>query len=174
MLAIPQGECTLALVAQEETTPALVLLLDVGDQVSNGHKLIERATALLEQSGGAKVEETVEGTKLATYERVGGRARKLTFFEKDATIVVGSDPAVLKQLLVVWNGGKGKTLADNSNFATIMQRCRDAEGGRPQLVAYVDPVGIMRGVGQGNPAVQMALAFLPVLGLDGLLVPARA
>ena len=56
----------------------------------------------------------------------------------------------------------------NPNFATIMRRCRLADGQRPHIVGYVDPIGVLRAVGQANSSVQIAVAMLPLLGLDGL------
>ncbi|MBN2476761.1 MAG: hypothetical protein JXB62_19280 [Pirellulales bacterium] len=169
ILAIPQGELTVALVLPEEGDPAVVALLDAGNQLSNARKLLERATVELERQASSKKEETVAGTKLVIYEGLGPRGRKGVYFEKDNTIVLGSDPNVLKQILSAWNGGEGKTLVDNPNFAAIMQRCRGAKNERPHAFWYVDPIGIVHAVSQQNASARVALALLPVLGLDGLL-----
>ncbi|MHC4178312.1 MAG: DUF3352 domain-containing protein [Planctomycetota bacterium] len=167
LMAIPQGEITLAVVAPEDVQPAVVLLLDTGNQIGNARKLIDTLTARLDESGSRRAEENVAGTKFITYEG-GAAGQRLVYFEKDATIVGGSDPPVLKQLLAVWNGGKGRTLADNPSFVAVMHRCRVAKGERPQLAFYADPIGIMRGIGQQNTGVRVALAVLPALGLDGV------
>jgi len=168
LLALPQGEIALAVVAPAEAPPAFVALLDTGNQLSKANRLLDRLTARLGESGAAKLEQTFAGTKLVTYERVGPEGRKLSFFEKDATFVIGSDPEVLKQILTVWNGGKGKTIANNPNFTAVMQRCGGAGSEKPQLILYADPIGIMRAIGQENTSVRVAVAMLPVLGLDGL------
>lgn len=168
LLAVPQGELTLAVVAPEEGPPAVVALLDAGDQLSNVRKLLKRGTEELDKTDAKRSEETVAGTKFVIYDGVGPQRRRIAYFEKDATIVAGSDLGVLKQLLATWNGGKGDTLADNRNFTAIMQRCRGTKDERPQLIWYVDPIGIMRSIGETSITVRLAVAMLPVLGLDGL------
>ena len=58
LLALPQGEVTLAVVAPEEEPPAVVMLVDVGNQLSGARKLIQHGTEELDKSGAAKSEET--------------------------------------------------------------------------------------------------------------------
>ncbi|HUT11114.1 MAG TPA: DUF3352 domain-containing protein [Thermoguttaceae bacterium] len=168
LLAIPQGELTLALVAPEEGPPAVVVLLDAGNQLSNARKLLKRGTDALDESPAVRSEKTVSGTKIVIYDNVGPQRRQAAYFEKDDTIVAATDVGVLEQMLKVWDGGKGDTLADNQNFTAIMSRCRGENDERPQLIGYVDPIGIMRSIAQGNTQMQLALIALPALGLDGL------
>ena len=168
LLDIPQGELTLAVVAPDEQPPAVVMLLDAGSHLANARELLKRGTDALEESGAKKSEETVGGTKFIVYEGVGPRDRKAIYFEKEATIVFGTDIEVLKQLLAVWNGEEAPTLSDNENFAAIMHRCRGGKGQEPQFIWYVDPISIMRSIGQRNVGVRLAVAMLPALGLDGL------
>lgn len=168
LLAIPQGEVTAALVAQEQGPPAVVVLLDAGDQLPNVQKLIDRAREALERTNASRREETVAGTKFVIYDGVGPRRRTVAYFEKDATIVAGSSVEVLKQLLSVWNGGQGETLSNHPSFGAVMQRCRGSQGETPHIAWYADPIGIVRAVGSGNAQVRVGLALLPALGLDGL------
>ena len=169
LLAIPQGEVTVALVAPEDAAPTPVFMLDVGDQRSNARKLLDLAITLLDNSGASKVEQTVAGTKLLMYDGLGDdKKTRLILVEKDDTIVVGFDVAVMKQILESWNGGKGKTLSDNPDFAAIMQRCRGAKGHPAQAAYFVDPIAVMRAIGRQDTGARVALAMLPVLGLDGL------
>ncbi len=104
LLAIPQGEVTVALVAPEDAAPTPVFMLDVGDQRSNARKLLDLAITLL----------------------------------------------------------------DNPDFAAIMQRCRGAKGHPAQAAYFVDPIAVMRAIGRQDTGARVALAMLPVLGLDGL------
>jgi hypothetical protein len=168
LLALPQGEAALAVIAPEEAPLAFVLLLDVGNQLPNANKVLERLGVELERTGATTSQQTVGGTKLVIYDGVGPARRRLIYFEKDATIVLGSDADVLKQLLVVWGGGKGRTLADNPDFTALLRRCRGANDEAPQVSFYADPIGIMRGIGQESTGVRVAVALLPALGLDGL------
>jgi len=170
LLAIPQGEMTLAVVAPEEAPPAVVLLLDAGDQLSNARKLLARGTEELQkQPEVTKKEEDVEGTKVVIYDGVGPRRRRAIHFEKDGTLVLGTDLEVLKQVLAAWNGKEGKHLSDNQKYTAIMRRCRGTKDEAPQFFWFFDPIALMKKIGQQNTQVRIAVATLPALGLDGVL-----
>ena len=168
MLAIPQGEVSLAVIAPEGETPVVVLLVDAGEHLGNVRTLLLKGAAAMEQQGAKKSEETVGTTKLTVYDAVGPRQRKVAFFEKDSTVVAGSSPEVLKQLLAAWGGQQKATLAESGKFTAIMRRCEGTRQTRPQVFWYVDPVAVMRSAALRNTQLQLAVAILPALGLDGL------
>jgi hypothetical protein len=167
-LAIPQGELTFAVVTPEEQPPEMVVLLDAGDQIRSVRELLKRGTEALERSGADRSEETIQGTKVVFYKAVGPRRRTAAYFEKDNTVVIGSNLEVLRELLSVWNGEERPILGKNTNFAAIMRRCGGGKDHPPQVMAYVDPIGLMRSIGQQQAGVQVTVSLLPVLGLDGL------
>lgn len=170
LLAIPQGEMTLAMVAPEGRPPAVVLLLDAGEQLSNARKLLARGTEELQkQPGVTRSEETVGQTEIVIYDGVGPRRRQAMYFERDAALVIGTDLGVLKHVLARWDGGEGAALAGNEKFTAIMRRCRGARNEPPQFFWYFDPISLMKCVGQQNTQVRVAVATLPALGLDGVL-----
>jgi hypothetical protein len=61
-----------------------------------------------------------------------------------------------------------RTLAENSNFATILRQCRRKQDPPPHLVFYVDPVTLLNHIGRDNGGMQFALAMLPMIGVDGI------
>lgn len=167
LLQIPQGEVTLAVVASETARPAPLLLLDVGDQLSKARQVVEHLVQQLEKAGGEKKEETIAETKLTSY-RFGGRQnRVVAMFEKDDTIVVGADVDAVKQVLEAWDGKAEATLAASEAYSTIAASSREKDQS-PQIQWFVDPIRLARSAAQGNPAMQVGLAMLPTLGLDGL------
>lgn len=168
LLSIPQGEFSLAVVAPEKGQPALVVLLDTGEQNPTVDKLLELGDTQLVQTGAAKQEETVEGTPVTIYQFPGPANRQLLRFRKDGTLVIGSNIEVVKSVLSAWNSGQAETLRDNTRFAAVMSHARPAGAESPQFTWFVDPIGLARGAGQNNPAMQIGLAALPALGLDGL------
>jgi hypothetical protein len=169
LLDLPQGELTVALVAPEGARPEVVALLDVGDRMSSARKVIDRAIEALDKSGSKKTEETIDGTKLVVYDTNGGGIRQVILFEKDNTVCFSSNLAIIKAMLAVWSGKKGRTLADNDRYATIASRCRGAADQPPQIMAYADPVAFLKSMAMENPGMAMTVAMLPVLGVDGLL-----
>jgi hypothetical protein len=170
LLSIPQGELTVAVVAPDKAAPAMVLVLDAGGDLSKARQLLRRGAEALEKSNAEKTEETVAGTKLTTYQYQISqqRQRAASFFEKDSTIVVGTDPGVLKQVLAAWSGKEGETLGQNEAFAAVRRHSRESKDQEPQITWYVDPIMLLRGAAQRNAGLQLTLALLPALGLDGL------
>lgn len=62
-------------------------------------------------------------------------------------------------------------LSENEGFTESLRECvSERVGGGdnvpPQLTLYVDPIGIFRAIAQQNAGMRIALATLPVLGLD--------
>ena len=167
ILAIPQGQITVALVTPDEAQPALVVMLDSGDQLSRAQGLLDRVTDAANRAGVERIHEKAHDTAIVVFDGVGRRGTRVSYFEKDGTIVAATNLDVLKQILAVWNGEKGSTLADNRKFTTIMSRCGDPSQ-KPQLVWFADPIELMRAIGRDNAGVRVAVAMLPSLGLDGV------
>jgi hypothetical protein len=171
IMALPQGEITFALIAPPDSELGFALVFDAGGQIANARTLLDRGKQFLEKNGWVKREETIEEVKCTIYERGTGDNGKqfFVFFEKDSAIAISQNIEVAKQILAIWNEKKdAHSLAENANYATIANRCRGTKDEEPQIACYVDPVGIMKGVAQQNTGVQIAVAMLPALGLDGL------
>jgi hypothetical protein len=168
ILALFQGEVTFAVIPAKDAPPAFVFLIDTGNQLPSARKMLEKGEAAIEQRGAKKTEEKVGDTKVIIYDSARQEGRRVAYFEKDATIVVGTDVEVLKKLLAAWEGQKASTLSDNANYAAVMSRCVIGKDALPQVVWFVDPVSIMKTVGQRNTGVRLAVTMLPALGLDGL------
>lgn len=169
LLSLPQGELTVAVVGQEQGPPALVVLLEVGEQLPAALRFLQRGGELLEKNGIKRTESVVGGVKFTTFEGYGNRPpRSASWFEKDATIVLGTSQEVLQAMLANWETPQTRTLAENAKFAAIVERCRGTKGEEPQVTWFVDPVAFVRASGQGNVQAQLVLALLPALGLDGL------
>ena len=171
LLAIPQGEFAVALVAPEQEQPQLVVILDVGDQLSNARKLLDLGTEAMERDGAKKSEIDLGDTKLAVFDGVGPKKRTLIFFEKESTVVAGTSAEVLKKMISVWygKGDADDTLAHEAKFGSVMRRS-GRQDQKPQLVWFADPIALMRSIGQQEAGVQLAVAMLPALGLDGVQV----
>ncbi|MCH7726618.1 MAG: hypothetical protein IH991_09090 [Planctomycetes bacterium] len=169
LLALPQGEVCVAIVEREGSQPTLVAILDVGDRIASARKLLERADELASDRGLNKRTETVGEIELTIYEGLPG-GNEAVIFERDRTIVITGDQTLSTEILARWDGQADKedrTLADNRKFLTIMSRCKGTKDERPQITWYADPIKLVEAFAQG-PA-RTALAFLPVLGLDGFL-----
>ncbi|MGD0653174.1 MAG: hypothetical protein ABSA16_02420 [Thermoguttaceae bacterium] len=166
IVSIPQGEVTFAFVAVKDAPPAMILLFDAGDQIANARILLQRGTDAAVSKGAKRQEVIVKDMNITIL--TGPNNGLLAFFEKDGTIVGGNNLEAVKRILGIWNGEKGKVLSDNENFGTIMNRCQGSKDERPQIIWFVDPINIMRSIAEQNVDLRVAVAILPVLGLDGL------
>jgi hypothetical protein len=151
LLSIPQGEVALAVVPVDEGPPAVVLVLDTGKRTAVARTLLTN----------------VLGTTLTIINPPDGPPIRIAWFEKEGTIVVGSNEEVVKEVLAAWSGQQSKTLASNPKFSQIAARCRGARGEEPQLYWYADPIGLFRAMGQQSPGLQLALMMVLRLGIDG-------
>jgi len=175
ILSIPQGEAFLAVVPVEDSLPQPFFLIDTGNQIVRAQTLIARAEALLEQQGVPKTTEVDGDAKIDIYTPPAGDGpRNLVLFQKQGTIGISTSVTVAKGVLAAWRGDatiNGKPfvpLAESRKFTSIMNRCAGTTDERPQLTFFVDPIEIIRAIGRTNAAVRTALAFLPVVGIDGI------
>ena len=168
LLAIPQGEFTFALIPVEDEDLAAVALLDAGDQLASARGLWMRVSEALDKSGATKSQENVAGVAVTIYAGIGPQQRKVIYLEKDASLVLATSMAAVQAILDAWNGGSARTLVAHPTFAAIQRRCQGEKGEEPQVMWFVDPISLVRAAGQGNAGVQLVLALLPTLGLDGL------
>jgi hypothetical protein len=210
---LPKGEVAFAVVARDHGTPALLMLVDQGDEVSVADKLVDKALDYAEKHGGEFSKEKigdVDVTVVRDHEH--NRNHMFGVFERDNTIVVATEPNVLRNVLWHWDhpgeatpsqaasgdkpasdavasksddkaAGEPKdksqkpkeeefvptrTLAENTRFATIVHACRRKQDPPPQVLFYADPIALVRNIGQTQGGIQMALAMMPMLGIDGL------
>jgi len=168
VLNIFQGEIAIGITAKD-SRPNVTILLDVGKELNTAQKLLDRGLEFAKSRDVEITDETVEGVKFTTVTPQGRRRNQaMTFFEKDGTIAIGSSADQLKQVLSLWTGGKGETLSGNNQFAAIEHKCRGTKDHPAQLMFYVDPIELVKGVAGDNAGARIGLALLPTLGLDGL------
>jgi hypothetical protein len=170
ILAIPQGELCIAVVAPPAGVPALVILLEAGDQIASVQQLVDRGAQEMERLGSTKTTEAQGDTLLNIWSPVGNQPGVCYAF-KDGVMLFASNTDVARNALAVWNGktpADWTSLADNRKFTAIMSRCGGARDERPQFTWYVDPIELARVAARGNFAAQTGLAILPAIGLDGL------
>lgn len=163
ILSIPQGEVCAAVVGRQEGSPGFIVLMDVGDQLPVVRQLLDRAEQEAIRQGQSRRTEEVDGTTLTV---IGENA---AYCVREGTVLFGSHAGLVGEVLRTWSGDEGaETLADNREFTAIMSRSVGTKDERPQLTWFVDPIAFFRNVSRENVGAQVALAALPVLGLNGL------
>ena len=168
LMELPRGEMALAIVPMVQRRPALLVLMDTADDTESVDTLIERAREAAAEGGARENTEQVDGTELILFHRAQDDGRHVAFFQKQGTVVITSDAELSRILLTRWSGEGEGTLAGNAKFSSIMQRCGAHRKEAPQITWYVDPIDLAKASTRGDLRAAAGLAFLPVLGLDGL------
>lgn len=165
LLALPQGELSVAVASSPEGPLAVVALIEVGDQHQTAKKLLDKVSTELALRGIEFGEETVAGTQITYYQ---GRGRQFAYFDRDGALVLSTSRTALKYMLAAWETGLEESLADNRTFAAVHQRCRGLKDEPPQLFWYADPIALVRALVPNEGANAFFLALLQPLGLEGI------
>ena len=125
--------------------------------------LMEAAKRQATREGRTSQTKRVNGTVVTVFDN------DAAFCDRDQTFLFSSSVALVEEVMRVWDGGEQyETLADNLRFTTIMRDSAGKEGERPQISWYVDPLELFEQVTRENGGGRIALAMLPLLGLDGI------
>ena len=168
--SLPSGEMTIALVAPRRKNLAFVVFIELDDENEAVDKAIDRVRQQFDMENGIEEEPSqFENIKLEKAIVKGNPV----FFCRHAGIMVGSSSKdVLEDIFLRWSGGENKKvrpLSQNRKYITISNRCSASDEFPPDMMFYVDPIGIFKANAKGNTGMQVAAAMLPVFGLDGLL-----
>ena len=189
---LPRAEVAFAIVARRDFKPAFVLLVDQGESGSVAKKLLDNALARFKEQGGETTTETIAGQEVTVVRQGDNQDHTVGLFEKENTIAAATDPGLLREILEHWeaesagaslpaaasNGEdssaetprqySGRTLAENNRFVTILRYCRRPHDPSPNVILYVDPIGLIRQFNRDNAGMAVAMATFPALGIDGL------
>ncbi len=167
--SLPSGEMTVALVAPRRKDMAVVVLMELDDENEAVDKALGRVREIVQSEDKIKDEPTKFEIKMEKA-LVNGTP---VFFFRHAGVMIGSTSKnVLEGMLLRWSGGeheKVRPLSQNRKFITISNRCSTSDEFPPDMKIYIDPIAIFKASAKGNTGLQVAVAVLPVFGLDGLL-----
>ena len=198
---VPHGEVAFGVVARDAAAPAFLLLIDQGDELSVADGLLERAMELAAERGAEFSTEMIGDVEVIVVRAADDENRVFGVFERERTLVVATDPNVLRGVLWHWDHAgeplppeaaveieeaiddadvdvdeteeevfiPGRTLAENDRFTQILSTCRRPQDPPPHLIAFANPVELVRNFGRDQGGVQFAMGLLPSLGLDGFL-----
>lgn len=171
LLAVPQGELAIGVVAREMQPPGVIALVEARDNIVTLNKLLQRAEVQLEERGAQRTSQVVGDVELVLYTLPAGPngvQRRVAWCEKAGHLLLSNDQGLLQGMLEAWESGRADSLAQNPSYAAILSRCRSSADDAPQFIWYVDPIELVRTAGANNAQARVALAILPALGLDGL------
>jgi hypothetical protein len=102
---LPKGEVAFAIVARPAGKPAYLLLIDQGEEPSVAEKLLDRAFEFAGQNGADFTTEQLGDVELTIVRDADNQDRVFGVFERENSIVIATDPDVLRGVLWHWNGG---------------------------------------------------------------------
>ncbi|MFO7907265.1 MAG: hypothetical protein ACQESR_21365 [Planctomycetota bacterium] len=163
LLSIPRGGVCAALVGREQGKPALAFLVDAGGNMPAARKLLDACVRQAEQNGQRARTEQVKDVEVTVL-------NDFAFCDRDDTLLLSSSPELIKEVLRVWDGEheEMETLADNPTFTTVTRPSVGTRDARPEISWFVDPINLIDQVTRDNDGAQIAIAMLPLLGLDGI------
>lgn len=168
---LPAGEMTFAVIAPRRKNPEYMLILELDDNTEAIDRVLDSGRAFVEDSTEQEIttEESDDGIE---YESFNVDSKRIKFFRLGGLLVGSTSESELDAFVDRWAGReveKVRPLSSNRKFVTIMNRCRGNNELKPEARFFVDPIALAKSSYRGNVARQVAINFLPSLGLDGLL-----
>ena len=168
---LPAGEMTFAVIAPRRKSLEYMLILELNDKTEAIDRVLDSGRAIVESQADQEItsEESEDGIE---YESFNLDSRRIKFFRRGGFLVGSTSESELDDFVDRWAGReveKVRPLSSNRKFITIMNRCLGSKDLRPEARFYVDPVAFAKSYYRGNVSAQVAINFLPSLGLDGLL-----
>lgn len=176
LFSIPQGELALAATVQPDGTLNWVALLDFGERAATMHQLGQKFPTYLKEFDCTCQSEKRGSTCIVSYQTRPADANDHprdagAWFIKGTTLVLGSDPATVGEVLTRWDGKHDGTLSENAAYQVILERCHSkGSPASPQITWFFDPCLVLQklaaghrdNLGQARPAVEL----LSTLGID--------
>ena len=125
---LPKGEVAFGVVARPEQRPALLLLVDQGDEASVADKLVDKALDFAQQKGADFSKEKIGDVEVTVVRDHDRDNRMFGVFERDHTIVVANDPNVLRRLLWHWDHPDGKGADDSIKVEAAATAEKESKG----------------------------------------------
>ncbi len=168
--SLPAGEMVFAAIAPRRKNPVFMVILEVGEENEAVDKALGVVRDKITETGNTTEDEELEsGTKV---EKITIDGEEAFMARRDGLIVGCSQEKELNDFFLRWDGEeveKVRPLSKNRKFITIMNRCRSQKDLESEIKFFFDPIGLFKSAGRGNVEMQVAIAFLPTLGLDSLL-----
>ena len=171
LMALPAGEMTFAVIAPRRKNPEFMLILELDDESEALDRVLDRGRKFVRDESGEDIttEESEDGI---SYESFNVDGKRVKFFRMGGLLVGSTSESELDAFVDRWAGReveKVRPLSSNRKFITVMNRCLGSDELKPEGRFFVDPIALAKSSTRGNVSAQMALNFLPALGLDGLL-----
>ena len=154
---------------REQNSLAGLFLIEAGKNADTLLSLMDKLEQRVTTQGYLQRSTEIEGTKVIKLLPPRPGRPEIEYFEKDGTIVLGIGHDTAAKVLEHWaDRSEEDTLADRSDFVSIMSRCVGAETTRPQMTFFVDPYRIAERLVKRGNAAAFVWPIIEQLGLPKL------
>lgn len=191
VLAIPDGEVSVAVLLPTDAKKlAVAVILDFSKNSSSTvNALLDKASSELVKGGFKKTTRTIEKTEVVVYTKAKDKDKdkekedkgsdsdepefgsQFAQVLKNDTLILTTSPVAVQDILKRWDGKHADTLADVAAYKAIVESGHHGHT-PPVLLGYLNPIALVQAFVRSNDQAAenlgMAMAFLPVLGLDNL------
>lgn len=152
---------------RQQNSIAGVFIVDAGDNVDDLIGLVERLEDRLITDGYVRRTTKIEDTTLVRLLPPRQGRPEIEYFERENTVVFGIGHDTSSKVLDHWLGSSDEsTLADRTDFASVMSRCVGAEDTRPQLTFFVDPYHFIERLVKRGGAAALVWPMIEELGIS--------
>lgn len=152
---------------RQQNAIAGVFMIDAGDNVDNLLGLVEKLEERITQGGYVRRTTEIEGTTLVRLLPPRPGRPEIEYFERSHNIVFGIGHDTASKVLDHWlDRSDESTLADRTDFASVMSRCVGAEETRPQVTFFLDPYHLVERLVKRGGAAALVWPIVEELGIS--------
>ncbi|TWU51881.1 DUF3352 domain-containing protein [Rubripirellula reticaptiva] len=152
--------------ARQQNSFAGMFIVDAGKQVDDLMAAIEKLESGATQSGYVRRVSKVDGTDLIRLMPPREGRPEIEYFFREKTLVLGIGHGTASTALDHWIGKSDEaTLAERTDFTSVMSRSIGAESTRPQLTFFVDPYHIVERLIKRGGAAAFVWPIVEELGI---------
>ncbi len=152
---------------RQQNAIAGVFIIDAGDNVDDLLGLVEKLESRVINGGYVRRTTKIEDTTLVKLLPPRQGRPEIEYFERTDTVVLGIGHDTASMVLDKWlDRGDERSLADRTDFASVMSRCVGAEDTRPQMTIFVDPYHFVERLVKRGGAAALVWPIIEELGIS--------
>ena len=181
LMELPAGELAIA-VLRAGGKFGFLAVADIGENRETLDTLLKKGHDAAQEKGSEITTEEIDGETVTIISvanqnddpsqppqnsRNQENQQRVMYVVKDSRLLIANDTKVLSQVFARWDGQHNDTFAGNDVYAYMMSKCAPDEK-QPAAKWFVNPIALIGAIAAENTQAQMALGFLPSLGLNKL------
>lgn len=152
---------------RQQNAIAGIFILEAGKNLDNLMSLIDRLEEQMIQTGYVRRTTKIEGTTIVKLLPPRSGPPEVEYFTKDDTLIFGIGHETAAKALDQWTGkSEEDSLAERSDFTSLMSRCIGSEETRPQMTFFLDPYHLVERIVNRGGAAALVWPLVENLGIS--------